>query len=519
MNSDQLALLIFAFLGGATVGAIALWLHHKMKVKGFRNIGQEIISKAEQDSASIRKNTELSLKQHQLEHQRELEAIWQSEKRKIQKEEERIKQREDKLESRMNLVEKKLSDIEKREAVITARREQLDEEKRVNAETQTRLITELERISGLSANEARELMFNKLANEIKTEAANLIRRSMKEAEEEAERRASSIIASSINRLAVSCVSEATVNTVAIPNDEMKGRIIGREGRNIRALERATGINFVIDDTPNAVVLSGFDPVRLQVARLALMELINDGRIHPTRIDEVVEKAQGSINKQIKMHGEDAALRAGIMNLHPELIMLLGKLKFRFSYGQNILEHSLEVSHLMGLMAAELGLDVHLAKRIGLLHDFGKAVTHEIEGTHAVIGHDLALKYGESKEVANGIGCHHYEMEPITVEGSLCSAADAISASRPGARIEAVEEYIKRLKKLEELTLEYPGVERAYAMQAGRELRIIVMPDLIDDNGIINLARDVTKRIEQELNYPGKIKVTVIREKRIVEYAV
>jgi ribonuclease Y len=519
MNSDQLALLILFFLGGFALGAVALWTFHKIKVKGYKQLGQEIILRSELEADSIRKNAEISIKQGQVEHQRELEALWQCERRKIQKEEERIKQREDKLESRMSLVEKKLSDIEKREAVITARRAQLDEEKKLNAETQQKLITELERIAGLSASEARELMFSKLVNDVKTDAANLIRRSLKEAEEEAERKASSIIASSINRLAVSAVSEATVNTVSIPNEEMKGRIIGREGRNIRALERATGINFVIDDTPNAVVLSGFDPIRLQVARLALIELVADGRIHPTRIDEVVEKAQISINKQIKQHGEDAALRAGAMNLHPELIMLLGKLKYRFSYGQNVLDHSLEVSHLMGLMAGELGLDVALAKRIGLLHDFGKAVTHEIEGTHAVIGHDLALRYGESKEVANGIGCHHYEMEPITVEGSLCSAADAISASRPGARIEAVEEYIKRLKKLEEMTYEYPGVERAYAMQAGRELRVIVMPDLVDDDGVLNLARDITKRIENELNYPGKIKVTVIREKRIVEYAV
>ena len=253
--------------------------------------------------------------------------------------------------------------------------------------------------------------------------------------------------------------------------------------------------------------------------MALTELVADGRIHPTRIEEVVEKAQINIQKQIKQNGEDAALRAGAMNLHPELFNLLGKLKFRSSYGQNVLDHSLEVSHLMGMMAAELGLDERLAKRIGLLHDIGKAVTHEVEGSHAIIGHDIALKYGETKEVANGIGCHHYEIPPITIEGSLCSAADAISASRPGARIESVEEYIKRLKKLEDMAYQYPGIEKAYAMQAGRELRIVVIPDLIDDDGVLNLSRDITKRIEQELSYPGKIKVTVIREKRIVEYAV
>ena len=310
-----------------------------------------------------------------------------------------------------------------------------------------------------------------------------------------------------------------MNTVSIPNDEMKGRIIGREGRNIRSLEQATGVNIIIDDTPGAIVLSGFDPIRLQVAKMALADLVHDGRIHPTRIEEVVEKAKLNIDKIIKKHGEDAALRAGIMNLHPDLIKLLGKLKFRYSYGQNVLDHSLEVAHLMGIMAAELGLDVNLAKRMGLLHDFGKAVSHEIEGPHAIIGHDLALKYGESAEVANGIGCHHGEMPSLTIEASLCSAADAISASRQGARSEFVEEYIKRLKKLEDLAHEFPGVEKAYAMQAGREVRVVVLPDQVDDDGIITLARDLTKRIESELNYPGKIKVTVIREKRIVEYAV
>jgi ribonuclease Y len=299
---------------------------------------------------------------------------------------------------------------------------------------------------------------------------------------------------------------------------MKGRIIGREGRNIRTLERETGVNFIIDDTPGAVVLSGFDPVRLYIAKTALTELLADGRIHPTRIEEVVAKARETVKKKIWQYGEDAALRANLMNLHPELITLLGKLKFRFSYGQNVLEHSLEVSHILGMMAAELNLDVSLAKRIGLLHDIGKAVTHEVEGSHAIIGYDLALKYGESQKVANGIGCHHREMEPITVEGSLCGAADAMSASRPGARIEALEEYIKRQHKLEEIAMAFPGVDKAFSLQAGRELRLEVLPEMIDDDGAINLARDLSKKIEQEIHYNGKIKVTVIREKRVVEYA-
>lgn len=519
MNENQIALFLLIFLLGGVLGAIAGWIYHRFALGGVKQLAAEIIQRAEQEGIELKKGAELTLKQKQLEQQRDLEQLWQQERKKIQREEERLKQREDKLESRMNLVEKKLSDIEKREAVLIGRKVQIDEEKKQAAELHIKLVAELEKISGLSCNEAKEMLLFRLTNEVKTDAANLIRRVKKEAEEEAEKEASTIIATAINRLAVSCASETTVCTVAIPNEEMKGRIIGREGRNIRALERETGINFIIDDTPGAVVLSGFDPVRKHIAKMALTELVQDGRIHPTRIEEVVEKATLNVHKQIKQYGEDAALRAGAMNLHPDLIILLGKLKFRYSYGQNVLDHSLEVSHLMGLMAAEMGLDNRLAKRIGLLHDVGKAVTHEIEGSHAVIGHDLALKYGESKEVANGIGCHHQEMPPSTIEADLCSAADAISASREGARIEAVEEYIKRLKKLEDMALEYPGVDKAYAMQAGREVRVVVLPDQMDDAGVINLARELTKRIEQELSYPGKIKVTVIREKRVVEYAV
>lgn len=519
MNDNQIAINLLLFFLGAGLGLAIFWLYHHFALGGIKKLSATIIARAEQDGCEIKKAAELIQQQKQLEQQRDLEQVWQQERKKIQREEERIKQREDKLETRMNLVEKKLSDIEKREAIIIGRKAQLDEEKKLIAENQTKLISELEKVSGLSLSEAKEALMSRLSNEIKTEAANLIRKCKREAEEEADKQASAIIATAVNRLAVPCSSETTVCTVALPNEEMKGRIIGREGRNIRALERATGINFIIDDTPGAVVLSGFDPIRKHIAKMALTELLQDGRIHPTRIEEVVEKATINIQKQIKQYGEDAALRIGAMNLHPEIINLLGKLKFRYSYGQNVLEHSLEVAYLMGLMAAELGLDVRLAKRIGLLHDMGKALTHEIEGSHAIIGHDFALKYGETKEVANGIGCHHHEMPPLTTEGDLCSAADAISASRVGARIEAVEEYIKRLKKLEDIAYEFPGVEKAYAMQAGREVRVIVLPDAIDDAGIINMARDITKKIEQELIYPGKIKVTVIREKRVIEYAV
>lgn len=519
MEPNQIILFTFLFIFGLILGSAIFWLWTKIRLGGFKNMATEIIKKAEHDAEKLKKASQLSVKQNHINQQRELEENWQIERRKILREEERIKQREDKLEARMSLVEKKLSDIEKREAMLAARQEHLELKKNEINEFENQLKKELEHASGLSSSEAKEVLIARVENEIKNEAANLIRRVKKEAEEVAEREAAKIITTSINRLATQCVSESTVNTVAIPNEEMKGRIIGREGRNVRTLERATGVNFIIDDTPGAVVLSSFDPIRMQIAKMALTELIGDGRIHPTRIEEAVEKARFDIQRQIKLNGEDAALRAGIMNLHPELLFLLGKLKYRFSFGQNVLDHSLEVSHLMGLMAGELGLDIRMAKRIGLLHDVGKAVSHEVEGTHALIGHDLALKLGETKEIANGIGCHHFEIEPITVEGSLCSAADAISASRPGARTEAVEEYVKRLKKLEDLAYEFPGIEKAYAMQAGREIRIVVLPEMIDDDGIINLARDMTKRIEQELSYPGKIKVTVIREKRVVEYAV
>ena len=519
MIENHIANYLLIFLLGAVLGGILLWVYHRFALGGVKQLAAEIILRAEQDAEELKKGTELSLKHKQIEQQRELEVLWQQERKKIQREEERFKLREDKLESRMNLVEKKLSDIEKREAVLIGRKAQIDEEKKQAADARVQLIAELEKASGLSSSEAKEILLSRLTNEVKTEAANLIRRVKKEAEEEAEKQASAIIATAINRMAVTCASETTVCTVAIPNEEMKGRIIGREGRNIRALERETGINFIIDDTPGAVVLSGFDPIRKHIAKLALTELVQDGRIHPTRIEEVVEKSTLNMHKQIKQYGEDAALRAGAMNLHPELINLLGKLKFRYSYGQNVLDHSVEVSHLMGLMAAEMGLDIRLAKRIGLLHDIGKALTHEIEGSHAIIGHDVALKFGETKDVANGIGCHHQEMAPLTIEADLCSAADAISASREGARIEAVEEYIKRLRNLESMAGEFPGVERAYAMQAGREIRVVVLPNQIDDAGVLNLARELTKRIEKELSYPGKIKVTVIRETRVVEYAV
>lgn len=514
---DFIPVLITSF-SSAILGVASLTAYQRLKLKGFRSLASGIITKAEDESDNIRKKAELQFQQERLDHQRELDRYRQEEKRKLEKEEERLNEKESKLDKKVHVFEDKLADLEKREkALAKAQQEVTDAKERTN-QAQAQLYVELEQVSGWSCTEARHQFLTRIENECKTDAANMVRRIHKEAEEEAERLATTVIATTISRLIVPSISESTVNSVALPSDEMKGRIIGREGRNIRALEKETGVTFVIDDTPGAVVLSSFDPVRLHIAKHALTDLIADGRIHPTRIEESVEKAKAAIDRQIRQAGEDAALRAGAINLHPELITLLGKLKFRTSYGQNILEHSIEVSHIMGLMASELGIDTQLAKRIGLLHDMGKAVSHEMEGSHAIIGHDLALKFGESPEVANGIGCHHNEIPPTTIEGSLCGSADAISASRPGARIEAVEEYVKRLRRLEELARSFEGVHQAYAIQAGREVRVVVLPEIIDDAGTILLARNLSKQIEKELRYPGKIKITVIRERRVTEYA-
>jgi ribonuclease Y len=510
--------LLISISGGLLTGLASTLIYQRVKLRGFNSLAANIIEKAEDESQTLRKKADLQIQQERLDHQKELDRYRQEEKRKLDRELERFAEREDKLDKKTLILDEKIADLEKREKHLTRALAELAEAKECTAKAQQQLYEELEQVSGWSCTEARHQFLSRIETECKTDAANMVRRIHKEAQEEADRLATTVVATAICRLAAPCVSESTVNCVTLPNDEMKGRIIGREGRNIRTLEKETGVTFVIDDTPGAVVLSSFDPVRLHIAKLALTDLIADGRIHPTRIEEAVEKSRTTIERQIKQHGEDAALRAGAVDLHPELITLLGKLKFRTSYGQNILEHSIEVAHIMGLMASELGLDVALAKRIGLLHDMGKAVTHEIEGSHAIIGHDLALKYGESQEVANGIGCHHNEIPPSTIEGSLCGAADAVSASRPGARIEAVEEYIKRLRRLEEIANSFDGVHQAYALQAGREVRVIVLPEVIDDAGTVLLARNLSKQIEKELRYPGKIKITVIREKRVTEYA-
>ncbi len=401
---------------------------------------------------------------------------------------------------------------------MTAKLEELEQQKEEARELRTKQLQELERISGLTTEEAKNYILATVENDVKHEATLLIKEVESKAKMEADRRSREIVANAIQRCAVDHVAETTVSVVQLPNDEMKGRIIGREGRNIRALETLTGIDLIIDDTPEAVILSGFDPIRREIARLALEKLIVDGRVHPSRIEEMVEKARKEVDVIIRDEGEAATLDTGVNGLHPELVKLLGKLKYRTSYGQNVLKHSIEVSHLAGLMAAEIGVDVTLAKRAGLLHDIGKSVDHEMEGSHVSIGVGLLKRYKEGRLVINAVEAHHGDVEPQSIVAVLVQAADAISAARPGARRETLESYIKRLQKLEEIADNFKGVEKSFAIQAGRELRIVIIPEDVNDEGMTLLAREIAKKIEEELEYPGQIKVNLIRETRAVEYA-
>ena len=429
----------------------------------------------------------------------------------LQRLERRLVQKEENLDKKLESYEKKEEHLIVQENKLRASQDKVDE----LFDKQT---VELERISGLTADDAKKELLSSVETEIKHETAVLIKDLEQQAKEEADKKAREIVSLAIQRCAADHVAETTVSVVALPNDEMKGRIIGREGRNIRTLETLTGIDLIIDDTPEAVIISGFDPVRREVARTALEKLINDGRIHPARIEEMVEKAQKEVEQKIKEAGEQATFETGVHGLHPELIKLLGRLKYRTSYGQNVLNHSIEVSHLAGIMAAELGVDVVLAKRAGLLHDIGKAIDHEMEGSHVEIGADIAKKYRETDPIINAIQAHHGDVEPTSVEAVLVAAADAVSAARPGARRETLESYLKRLTRLEEISESFAGVEKCFAVQAGREIRIMVKPDQIDDAESVLLARDIAKKIEAEMEYPGQIKVIIIRETRAVDYA-
>ena len=429
----------------------------------------------------------------------------------LQKQERRIQQKEETLDRKTEQYERKDEELSRRLAKVAATQEEVSDIKRAQLEM-------LEKISGMSTDEAKDYLLKNVESEVQHETAMKIKEVQTQLKDEAEQKAREIIATAIQRCAADHTAEATISVVTLPNDEMKGRIIGREGRNIRALETKTGVDLIIDDTPEAITLSCFDPVRREIARIALEKLIADGRIQPTHIDNMVEKARREVEQTIKQEGERATFETGVHGLHPELIKLLGRQKYRTSYGQNVLNHSVEVSHLCGLMAAELGEDVAIAKRAGLLHDLGKSVDHEMEGSHVQLGVELARKYKESPQVIHAIEAHHGDVEPQTVIACLVQAADAISAARPGARRENVENYVKRLEKLEELTSSFPGVEKAYAIQAGREVRIMVKPEEVSEDNMIILARDIAKKIENELEYPGQIKVNLIRETKAVEYA-
>ena len=465
-------------------------------IKGGENKKREMLLEAKEEIHKSRSEYEREVKERRAE---------------VSKQERRLQQKEETLDKKIDLHEKKEDELAKRIAAIDKKQEEVESLKRSQMEV-------LEKISGLTQEEAKAYILKGVEENVRHETAMKIKEIETQMKEEADQTAREIIATAIQRCAADHAAETTVSVVPLPNDEMKGRIIGREGRNIRTLETITGVDLIIDDTPEAITVSSFDPVRREVARLALEKLIADGRIHPTRIEDMVEKARREVDHTIKVEGERATFETGVHNLHPELIKLLGRQKYRTSYGQNVLNHSIEVAHIAGLMASELGVDVTLAKRAGLLHDLGKSVDHEMEGSHVQLGVELAKKYKENPVVINAIEAHHGDVEPQTVIACLVQAADAISAARPGARRENVENYIRRLEKLEELTNSFPGVEKAYAIQAGREVRVMVKPEEVTEDNMILLAHDLAKKIESELEYPGQIKVNVIRETKAVEYA-
>ena len=481
------------------------------KIGNAENKAREIIDDAVKTAEAKKKESLLEIKEESIKNKNELERESKERRSELQRYEKRVLSKEEALDKRSEA-------IEKREASFTAKEEQLKQrEKKVDELSQQR-VQELERISGLTSEQAKEYLLKTVEEDVKHDTAKMIKEMEAQAKEEADKKAKECVVTAIQRCAADHVAETTISVVQLPNDEMKGRIIGREGRNIRTLETLTGVELIIDDTPEAVVLSGFDPIRREVARIALEKLIVDGRIHPARIEEMVEKAQKEVDSMIREEGESAALEVGVHGIHPELIKLLGRMKFRTSYGQNALKHSIEVAQLSGLLAGEIGLDVRVAKRAGLLHDIGKSIDHDVEGSHIQTGVDLCRKYKESATVINAVEAHHGDVEPESLIACVVQAADTISAARPGARRETLETYTNRLKQLEDIANQFKGVEKSFAIQAGREIRIMVVPEQVSDADMVLLARDIAKQVEFELEYPGQIKVNVIRESRVTDYA-
>lgn len=502
---------VIAIPVGLLIGYIYRKNISEAKIGKAEDLAKEIVEKANHDSETVKKEKLLEAKEEIHKWRNEAEKENRERRNEVQKFERRLIQKEESL-------DKKLSNLESRENTLTQKMDAIKVKEKDIEDIKVQQLEKLESISGLSTESAKEIILENAEREVTREMSLMIKEKEAQAKEEADKKAREIIGFAIQKCSADHVAETTVSVVDLPNDEMKGRIIGREGRNIRALETLTGIDLIIDDTPEAVILSGFDPIRREVARIALEKLVSDGRIHPARIEEMVEKARKEVDSIIKESGEQAAFEVGIHNLHPELIKLLGRLKYRTSYGQNVLKHSIEVATLAGIMATEIGADAKLAKRAGLVHDIGKAVDHEIEGTHTEIGMDLLRRYKESKDVIHAMSTHHGDYEPETIEAVLVTAADAISAARPGARRETLETYIRRLEKLEEIANSFDGVEKSYAIQAGREVRIMVKPEAVNDEQMHLMARNMTKQIEESLDYPGQIKVSMIRETRAVEYA-
>lgn len=481
------------------------------KIGNAEDKAREIIDEALKTAESRKREGLLEVKEESIRTKNELDKEVKERRAEVQRFERRVQQKEENIDKKADAIEKKEAHLAKREEEMHKQREEI-------AKLNEQRIQELERISGLTSDQAKDYLLKIVEDEVKHETAVMIKEMEHRAKEEADKKAKEYVVNAIQKCAADHVSETTISVVQLPNDEMKGRIIGREGRNIRTLETLTGVDLIIDDTPEAVVLSGFDPIRREVARIALEKLIVDGRIHPARIEEMVEKAQREVENMIKEEGEAALLEVGVHGIHPELVRLLGKMKFRTSYGQNALKHSIEVAQLSGLLAAEMGLDVRMAKRAGLLHDIGKAVDHEMEGSHIQLGADLCKKYKESATVINAVESHHGDVEPTSLISCIVQAADTISAARPGARRETLETYTSRLKQLEDISNNFKGVDKSFAIQAGREIRVMVVPDQISDADMVLLARDISRQIEAELEYPGQIKVNVIRESRVTDYA-